>query len=106
MKTQLRNWLCEIIILSIYKYFFEFIYLQRYMKIFSYAYSNYIYGFDPNKWLISIILFSLFGFVLLFTRNSDNPMYSYLIRFVYTICIIPMLSVYAFFDGINASIIA
>lgn len=105
MKIQLRNWLCEIIILSIYKYIFEFIYLQRYMKIFSYAYSNYTYRFEPNKWLISIILFSLFGFVLLFTRRSDNPMYSYLIRFVYTICIIPMLAVYAFFDGINTSII-
>lgn len=105
MKIQLRNWSCEILMLSIYKYFFEFIYLQRYMKIFSYAYSNYFYRFDSNKWLISIMLFLLFGFALLFTRNSDNPMYSYLIRFVYTVCLIPMLSVYAFFDGISMGII-
>lgn len=101
MKVQIRNWVFELLILSIYKYFFEFVYLKRYMQIFAYTYSDYHYEFDFFKWWISVIMFSVLGFSLLFTRNTDNPMYLYLIRFIYTICIIPMLSVYAFFDGID-----
>lgn len=101
MNKQVRNWLCEITALSIYKFFFEFVFLQRYMSYFSYAYNNYSYNFIPSKWGLSIVLFGIFCFALLFTRENDNPMYLYVIRFVYTICFIPMLSVYAFFDGIN-----
>lgn len=101
MKKQLKNWLCEIFILSLYKYFFEFVYLDRYMRIFNYAYSNYNYEFDVYKWLLSIIIFALFVFVLLFTYKTDSLIYTVFIRFVYTICIIPMLSVYAFFNGID-----
>lgn len=101
MRIQIRNWVLELLILSIYKCFFEFVYLQRYMHIFSYAYSNYHYEFDFYKWIISLMIFYVLGFSLLFTRNTDNPMYTYLTRFIYTICIIPMLSVYAFFKGID-----
>lgn len=101
MNKQLKNWLCEILVLSIYKCFFEFVYLDRYMRIFSYAYSNYYYEFDSYKWLVSIILFALFAFILLFTYETDSLIYTVFIRFIYTICIIPMLSVYAFFNGID-----
>lgn len=88
------------LVLSIYKFFFDFVYLKRYMRAFSYAYDNYQYGFDMFKWVLSVIIFFVFVSVLLFTHDTENPMYTYLIRFVYTICVIPMLSVYAFFDGI------
>ena len=101
MKKQLKNWICEMLVLSIYKFFFDFVYLKRYMRAFSYAYDNYQYGFDMSKWVLSVIIFFAFVSVLLFTHDTENSMYTYLIRFVYTICVIPMLSVYAFFDGID-----
>lgn len=101
MKIQVKNWICEILILTLYKYLFEFVYLERYTKIFRCANSNYHYEFDFYKWIFSVIIFIAFVCVLLFTHTTDNPMYSYLIRFIYMICLIPMLSVYAFFDGID-----
>ena len=101
MSRQLRDWVIEIVILSLYKYFFEFVYMKRYMTIFSYAYTSYTYHLDLDKWLISIVIFIVFAFVLLFTRDTENALYSYLIRFIYTICIIPMLSVFSFFEGID-----
>ena len=70
------------------------------MGIFGYLYTNSQYNIDVYKWIVSVLLFSFFGVGIL-TQKDYNEVYSYLIRFIYAICLIPMLSVYAFFDGID-----
>ena len=105
MRKMLNNaftfWFIEIVLMSIYKYIYEFIGMKYYMNVYGYLYSNVTYIFNFDKWIFSNILLLLFFTLLLQTPNNRNAMYNWFIRFSYMICIIPMLSVYAFFSSIG-----
>ena len=94
MKKKIQTWFIYAFLLFIYKCFFDFVFLPTYYSVFSYMTgAEYTYMFD--KYFISLLVFALL--VILSFDIFDRPnIYSAVLTLLYTICIIPMLSVYAF----------
>lgn len=93
----------ELLLLLTYKIVLEFYFMPRYFKAYGYMFffegSVYIFSFE--KYIISIVLF---GIMLCFTlkiKSNEFETYSFLIRILLLIVIIPTLSVYAFISSIN-----
>ncbi len=89
----------EFVFLCIYKYLFDFVFIKRYLDIYGYMYNRAYYMFNSDKFIISLVLFGMFALLLLKYTKQEKNTYIVLIRFAYLICIIPMLSVYAFYSN-------
>lgn len=93
-----RSTLIFPILFLIYKIVFEFYFLPIYFDIFGYLIKT-TYQFDVIKYLISTGIFGLFLTVFMTIKN--NNIITAITTLFYSICIIPMLGVYAFYDRIN-----
>ena len=101
MRLIIGRWIAEFIILASYMVFYEFVLLKEYMDIFTYLFVGVMYHPNIVKIIISAVLFFFFSLLLLNSHSEKNRIYDVFIRFVFCICIIPMLSVYACFEGID-----
>lgn len=102
MPRVLKKWLVEVVLLSLYKYIFETSFLSRYMMVFGYLFNGVTYKWNVDKWLFGNIAFIVLLMLLFNNRPSRNGIYNAVLRFLFGTCVIPMLSVYSFFEGIDA----
>lgn len=101
MKSIITRWWGFSTLLVIYKCLLDFVFLPVYYRVFSYM-TGAQYQFSENKYLISwFILISLL-FVLL-SFFSDEKVYTVVVAIILGVCIIPMLSVYAFVDYVDVT---
>lgn len=90
----MQSWFIYTVLMFIYKCLFDFIFLPVYYEVFSYMTgANYVYS--SIKYSFSIIAFIILMIFSIHIFDRDD-IYSPIITILYTICIIPMLSVYAF----------
>lgn len=97
----LRKWSIDFLVMSIYKTIFDFVLLPKYMSVFSYLFSGTEVKFSIDKYLISLLVYFLFGIIMINNKPCRNYIYNSIIRIIYYICVIPMLSVYTFFSNID-----
>lgn len=94
MRKKLQSWFIYTVLMFIYKCLFDFTFLPVYYEVFSYMTgANYVYS--SIKFSFSIIAFIILMIFSIHIFDKDD-IYSPIITILYTICIIPMLSVYAF----------
>lgn len=94
MRKKLQSWFIYTVLMFIYKFLFDFMFLPVYYEVFSYMTgANYVYS--SIKFSFSIIAFIILMIFSIHIFDKDD-IYSPIITILYTICIIPMLSVYAF----------
>lgn len=94
MRKKMQSWFIYTVLMFIYKCLFDFIFLPVYYEVFSYMTgANYVYS--SIKYSFSIIAFIILMIFSIHIFDRDD-IYSPIITILYTICIIPMLSVYAF----------
>lgn len=96
-----KKWALEFFVMSIYKTIFDFLFLPKYMSVFSYLFGGAEIVFNYEKYLISCVVYCLFGIIMINNKPCRNYIYNSIIRFIYYICVIPMLSVYSFFSYID-----
>lgn len=101
MPRVLKKWLVEVVLLSLYKYIFETSFLSHYMMGFGYLFNGVTYKWNADKWLFGNIAFIVLLMLLFNNRPSRNGIYNAVLRFLFGMCVIPMLSVYSFFEGID-----
>lgn len=89
----------EFLLLSAYKAIFEFIYLDAYFESYGYLHPEGSYEFVFDKFIISVIIFAFFCTLLLKYTHFEESIFIYLCRFIFILCVIPMLSIYAFFSA-------
>lgn len=94
MRQKLQTWSIYSILMLIYKCLFDFVFLPVYYTVFSYM-TGATYTFSSGKFALSWISFII---LMLFAVDlfDKSDIYSPIITILYVICIIPMLSVYAF----------
>lgn len=94
MRKKLQSWFIYTVLMFIYKCLFDFMFLPVYYEVFSYMTgANYVYS--SIKYSFSIVAFIILMIFSIHIFDKDD-IYSPIITILYTICIIPMLSVYAF----------
>ncbi len=102
--SKIKIYLRIIIILATYVCYFAF--LNHYLLPVYYRVYSYItaanYQFSEAKFSISVLCFAWFSCLVVFhLRNLDN-LFSILMNLIMVLCIIPMLSIYAYIDYIDA----
>lgn len=105
MGRLLKVWVAEFFVLLFYKFVFDLLVLPKYMSVFSYMFRGAEVQFNGDKYIISSLAFLFFSIILINNKPCRNQSYNAMIRFIYYICIIPMLSVYTYFDSIDFSLI-
>ncbi len=101
MSSVFKKWITEFVILFAYKCIFEAVLLKKYMDIFTYLFVGVSYNPVREKWIFGLIAFAVLALTLIDSKFCRNRIYNVLLRFVFCICIIPMLSVYSCFEGID-----
>lgn len=99
MRQKLQTWSIYSILMLIYKSLFDFVFLPVYYTVFSYM-TGATYMFSSGKFSLSCIAFIV---LMLFSIDLFDKLdiYTVIITILYTICIIPMLSVYAFVSFVS-----
>ncbi len=99
MRQKLQTWSIYFVLMLIYKSLFDFVFLPVYYAVFSYM-TGATYVFSSGKYSLSC-----FAFVLLMLFSIDLfdklDIYSVIITILYAVCIVPMLSVYAFVSFVS-----
>lgn len=99
MRQKLQIWSIYFILMLIYKSLFDFVFLPVYYTVFSYM-TGATYMFSSGKYLLSCASFVLLMSFLIDLFDKMD-IYTTIITIIYTICIVPMLSVYAFVNIVS-----
>ena len=99
MRQKLQIWSIYFILMLIYKSLFDFVFLPVYYTVFSYM-TGATYMFSSGKYLLSCASFVLLMSFLIDLFDKVD-IYTTIITIIYTICIVPMLSVYAFVNIVS-----
>ena len=94
----------QLCLMCIYKMVFELFLMPTYIHIFSYM-SDWRYEFDPVKWIISNLIFVGFLVSQSYSFSYSRKIYEIIHLFVMCICIIPLLSTYAFCSQVDVTYI-
>lgn len=94
LKRLLSNQFTEFLCLCIYKLIIDFVFIPKYYEVFGYLTSELKFNYD--KWITSNGILILFLILLINNKRIERPLYAYALRFIYLLCIIPAISVYAF----------
>lgn len=99
MRQKIQTWSIYFVLMLIYKSLFDFVFLPVYYEVFSYM-TGATYVFSSGKYSLSCVAFVL---LMLFSINLFDKMdiYTAIITILYAICIVPMLSVYAFVSFVS-----
>lgn len=101
MKSLIAKWWGFSALLVIYKCLLDFVFLPVYYRVFSYM-TGAQYQFSEYKYLVSWFILIAFLFVLL-SFFSEEKVYTVVVAIVLGVCVIPMLSVYAFVDYVDVA---
>lgn len=94
----------QLCLLCVYKIVFEIYFIPTYIHIFAYM-NNWRYEFDFNKWFISNLIFGVFLIFQVYSFSYQKKIYEIIVLFANCICIIPLLSTYAFNNSVDISYI-
>ena len=83
---------------------FELFLMPAYIHAFSYL-SDWRYVFDPIKWIISNLIFVVFLISQAYSFSYSKRIYEMILLFINCICIIPLLSTYAFCSTVDITYI-
>lgn len=102
MHTKISGLSLQVLFLGMYKILLDFVFLKAYYDIYAYMIGG-SYEWEPVKYLISMISLAFFLFLTYVCYSGDNSIQKIIITFFMVICIIPMLSVYAFLSYVKTS---
>jgi len=84
----------EVVLLSLYKVFFDLCVMPAYFDIFSYMH-GYGYKLIIGKWIVSNIVFILLLFLLEMKIKKEKKSSSFVLRLYSILCVIPCLSLFS-----------
>lgn len=94
MHTKTPGMSLYVLLLIIYKFLLDFVFLKVYYSVYAYL-INGTYEWNPIKYLISVVFFGVF-LLLTYANPTENSIQRVVVTLFMVICIVPMLSVYAF----------
>ena len=100
MKKNYKVWITQSILLIFYKIVLDFLLMPKYFHVYGYLYSG-SYQFDFNKWIISTLFFLFFLTIQIKFIAIEKNIYNVITCIYYVVCLIPMLTVYAFLSVIE-----
>lgn len=102
MQRKLQRWFAEFFVLLIYKLVIEFGIIRGYIETYDYMFEpGKGYVFSSTKFIIGFVAFVYCTILLYDTHVFKRMIYHVLLRFLYCICVIPMISVYSFYGSVT-----
>lgn len=100
MQTKTSGIPLHVLLLSIYKLLLDFVFLKVYYDIYAYM-LNGSYEWDSIKYFISTTIFIVFLFLTNISLTEKSSMQRIVLTLFMVVCIVPMLSVYAFLSYVT-----
>lgn len=90
----------QILLLIAYKFLLDFVFLKVYYYVYAYM-TGGTYEWNPVKYLISVSCFCIFLILSYVSLSNKEPIQQVIVTLFMVICIVPMLSVYAFLSSVT-----
>ena len=100
MHTKTCGMSLHVLLLIIYKLLLDFVFLKVYYGVYAYM-INGTYEWNLIKYLISVVFFGIFLLLTHVSPTEESAIQRVVITLFMVICIVPMLSVYAFLSYVT-----
>lgn len=104
MKSIIKNWMAECVIIWLYFFLLVFAFLPVYLTTYSYLLGN-TYIFSSNKLLLSMAVLFITNISLISNRFEQSTVYELALRLFYLLSFVPMLALYCCGSKISVGMI-